>query len=323
VSSTNNATALLLVNMGGPANPDEVQPYLRAIFRDPAILPLPAVLRLPLGRWIARRRAPKSARRYALIGGRSPLLDWTQRQAAALRQALGREGAELEVAHAFRYSAPLIGEALRELGGRGIERVVLLPLFPHHAEAMTGSVRREAERKARSLGLEIAAVPAWGNRPEVLELWQAKLSAALQKARGRAHVLFVAHGIPERNVRRGEDYPDRVLESASGLGAKLPEQVSWSLAYQSRVGPVAWTRPYLDDEIERVASRCEALVLVPLSFVAECLETLYDLDMVATEQAQAAGIAEVIRVPAFNDDRGFARALARMALERLEEGDHG
>jgi ferrochelatase len=128
-------------------------------------------------------------------------------------------------------------------------------------------------------------------------------------------VLFVAHGIPARNVRRGERYPERVADTARALGQELGATHPWSLAFQSRVGPVRWTGPYLEQEVERLARSPEPLVLAPLSFVADCLETSYDLDRVATEQARAAGIERVVRMAAFNDDPDFGRALARLASE--------
>ena len=128
-----------------------------------------------------------------------------------------------------------------------------------------------------------------------------------------ARVLFVAHGIPLRNVQRGEDYPDQVARSAAEIAACLPDRTEWSLAYQSRVGPVNWTGPDLGDEIDRLTGSPAPLVLMPLSFVADCLETLYDLDIVAAQRARRAGISNVIRVPVFNDDPRFARALLAIA----------
>jgi ferrochelatase len=316
-------TTVLLVNMGGLASLTEIEPYLRAIFADPAILPMPALLRRALGAWIARRRAPKVAERYRRIGGASPLPEWTRKQAAGVARALADLGSAWRVAHAFRYSPPTIAEALAAESRMGSTRIVLLPLFPHYADAMSGSIEREARRAAGPLGIDLRVVDAWADRPEIVALWRRLLGQALQLAGSKARVLFVAHGIPERNVRRGEDYPARVADTARTLAEGIGPEHAWSLAFQSRLGPLRWTGPYLEQEIARLGRSREPLVLAPLSFVAECLETSYDLDLVATEQAHAAGIADVVRMPAFNDDPELGRALARLALEHCREGSDG
>lgn len=314
-AAADKRTALLLVNMGGPADVSQVRPYLRAIFRDPAILPLPGLLRVPLAHWIAARRADKVAARYLRIGGGSPLRRWTEAQQNNLAAALAETSDHLRIAGAFRYTTPSIPAALTRLRQDGCERVIVLPLFPHTTAAMTGSILREVERAASALALPWQAVPAWGSHPAVLDVWNRYLSRSLQVAGDGARVLFVAHGIPLRNVRRGDAYPEQVMASARALGSRLPNGTEWSLAYQSKVGPVAWTGPDLADELARLAKSPQPLVLMPLSFVSDCLETLYDLDIAAMEAAQQSGIETVVRVRVFNDDPDFARALAVIIQE--------
>ncbi len=240
--------ALLLVNMGGPESRAEIEPFLLAIFRDPAILPVPRLLRPLLARLIARRRAPKVAERYDRIGGASPLPDWTRRLVDRVTAALEEPGS-LVVTHGFRYTGPTIEEALGSLHREGVGQVRLLPLFPHYTDAMAGSVEREARRVSESLGLSLECVGPFGERADVLALWHAALSRALGTVGEGARVLFVAHGIPQRNVDRGDPYPERVAATARKLGAELPAGVTWSLAYQSRLGAVAWTRPDVEAEL--------------------------------------------------------------------------
>jgi ferrochelatase len=307
--------ALLLINMGGPDDLSQVQPYLRAIFRDPAILPMPGLFRAPLAAWISSRRTEKVQDRYRLIGGRSPLHHWTDRLRAEVEKALRESGSDMQVDYAFRYTAPFIPEAIASLKRAGIENVLALPLFPHYTKAMTGSVLREVERAAFETQLHWHSIDAWGLHETVLDLWKKYLLRSVDLAGENARVLFVAHGIPLRSVRQGEDYPDRVMDSARSLGQALPEGTQWSLAFQSRVGPVEWTGPYLEPEIQRLAQSSDPLVIMPLSFVADCLETLYDLDRVAMDQARAAGIETVVRVRVFNDDPCFAKILAGLAAE--------
>jgi ferrochelatase len=312
----NASQAILLVNMGGPRNLDEVGDYLREIFNDRAILPLPRMLRSPLAGLIANRRTEKVTDRYRLLGGRSPLHHWTQVLRNNMERELFEQEIELPVAYAFRYGSPSIEEELTALHQSDIEQIMLLPLFPHYTHTMTGSVLKEAKRVARQWHMEILSVPDWGNDKRILDVWSAYLIDALNQAGAGARVLFVAHGIPQRNFQQGDDYPRRVMATAAALGARLPQDVHASLAFQSRVGPVKWVGPYLEDELNRLCKSSAPLVLMPLSFVADCLETIYDLDLVATEFAHDAGVKKVVRVRAFNDDLEVARILTQLVLEQ-------
>lgn len=307
--------ALLLVNMGGPRNLGEVGGYLRAIFNDPAILPLPSVLRTPLAGLISSRRRKKVTERYRLLGGHSPLYHWTAALRNHMESALLRQGRELPVSFAFRYTSPTIEEELTVLHSKDVSAVRLLPLFPHYTHAMSGSVIAEAERVARRWHMELTTIQDFGMDERVIALWSSYLRNALDDAGPGARVLFVAHGIPLRNVQKGDDYPERVRATAEALRARLPQDVQASLAFQSRVGPVKWTGPYLEDELARLCKSPAPLVLMPLSFVADCLETIYDLDLVATKAAHEADVMKVVRVRAFNDDPKFAQILAQLAIE--------
>jgi ferrochelatase len=306
--------SLLLVNMGGPSNLEQVRPYLREIFRDPAILPLPAWFRWPLAELITRRRSEKVAERYRKIGGASPLLGWTEKLRDNVVLTLRAKGLSHPCEFAFRYCEPTIMNRLSSLKSQGSDFVHVLPLFPHYTRAMTGSILREAERAADKVGVKIQNINAWGLHPAILELWREYLNRSLGLAGKNARVLFVAHGIPERSVRRGETYPEDVKRTAEAIIERGPDEIEWSLAFQSKIGPVEWTRPYLEDELARFALSPEPLVVMPLSFAADCLETLYDLDIVAMEKAREKGIRTVVRVPAFNDDPSFARELVNAAF---------
>jgi len=312
-------TAVLLANMGGPEGLTEVEPYLRTIFSDPAILPVPAGLRPSVAKWLARRRTPKVQRRYWTIGGGSPLPFWTRAQTALLAHRLAASAPELAVSFAFRYSPPTLEQRLTELRSHGARRVLVLPLFPHRTEAMTGSIETVAQRVVAQTDCTVFCLDAWSDRADVLRLWESRLHAAVTEAGRGARVLFVAHGIPMRNVRQGDDYPQQVAATATSLGRTLAPGNPWSLAYQSRLGPIRWTEPYLEDELARLSQSSAPLVLMPLSFVADCLETIYDLDVVAIGQARAAGIKRIVRTAVFNDDPLFSDIIANMINEKLDE----
>jgi len=307
--------ALLIVNMGGPSSLDEVKPYLKSIFDDPLILTVPNFIRMPLSRLIVKRRLEKVKSRYTLIGGKSPLLGWTQKLVAGLKDHSNNSSEPYfsEISYAFRYSAPLISESLQMLSERGVKELTLLPMFPHYAKAMSGSIAIEAERAVQKSDIKLKVLPAWGIVDEVISLQNRYIADAMTGINSETHVLFVAHGIPQRSVDRGEDYPIRVADTARAISNSLPDTSSWSLAFQSRFGPVKWTEPYIEEEITRHASHDKTLVMVPLSFVADCLETLYDLDSVATDLAIKAGYKRVIRVRTYNDDPEFAKIMLKIA----------
>ncbi len=305
----------MLVNMGGPSNTDEIKPYLKSIFRDPAILPLPGIIRTPLASIIAHKRKDKVAERYDKIGGSSPLIVWTEKLRDSINKIVDKNYDDITVAHAFRYTSPSIEDALEAFSALSIKRVRLLPLFPHKTSAMTGSIEDEARRVAGKLGMVLSMIPAWGNHSEILSIWAAYIKELLGDKPDDSHLLFVAHGIPRRDVRRGDDYPENVEKTARTLGRWLPDNITWSLAYQSKVGPVKWTGPYLENEIDKLAAKGARIILMPISFAADCLETLYDLDIAASDRAMKTGARSVSRVRVFNDDDRFARAMVRIALE--------
>lgn len=308
--------ALLIINMGGPARRNDVEPYLREIFSDPAIIDLPAMIRKPLASLIAMKRKNEVADRYESLGGYSPLFDWTE----ALRQNMLREiairGEDMDVAWAFRYMNPTIEETMTSLAEKGVTKVNVLPLFPHYTHTMTGSVMKVVEHVAQKLHLDIDHLEDWGQEERVLALWEEYLKTSLDEAGPGARVMFVAHGIPKIYVNRGDDYPDRVRASAEKLAKRLPNGTAWMVAFQSKVGPVEWTKPYIEDALEEWTKSDEPIVMMPLSFVADCLETLYDLDDVAKKIVDERGVKKYVRTRVFNDDPKFATALLNVWQEK-------
>jgi ferrochelatase len=308
--------AILLVNMGGPARRNDVEPYLREIFSDPAILALPGFVRKPLASLIAMSRADEVAERYESIGGYSPLFHWSEQLRREVKLGLESENHDAEVAFAFRYISPMIRQTMAQLARKGVGRVHVLPLFPHYTHTMTGSVMKQVESAARALRLEWDYVEDWGQEECVISLWNDYLQGALRDAGAGARVMFVAHGIPQMYVNRGDNYPDRVRATAGKLGRLLSDGTEWAVTFQSKVGPVEWTKPYMEDTLAEWCKRDAPIVMMPLSFVADCLETLYDLDNVAKKIAEARGVKKYVRVRVFNDDPEFARALLSIWREK-------
>jgi len=315
-------TAVVMFNLGGPDGPAAVRPFLFNLFNDPAIIAAPGPLRWALAQLISRRRAPLARAIYAHLGGASPLLGQTREQAAALEDALGASGAggPFKCFVAMRYWHPMADETARAVKDYAPERIVLLPLYPQFSTTTTGSSLDDWRRAAGAAGL---APPTAGVccYPDAAG-WIAALSRltgdgiARARASGAAvRVLFSAHGLPEKIVARGDPYPDHVRRSAEACVAALAiDGLDWRLAYQSRVGPLAWIGPATEDEIRAAGAAGKALVVVPLAFVSEHSETLVELDIEYREVAAAAGVAAYVRVPTVGADPAFIGALRDLVL---------
>ncbi len=299
--------------MGGPSDLKGVKPFLTAILEDPFILGMPTVLRYPLSRLIVRIRLKKVIERYRLIGGGSPLAKWSEIIVQALRKEFKSETNDyIRIEYAFRYCSPTIPEVLSSFKDDGFDDVIIFPLFPHYTRAMTGSISALAKDECKKLNVHLIEIPVWGSDIELLNIQRDYLHQALKNAGVGARVLFVAHGIPISDVRRGDRYPQQVEHTAHKLGASLPEGVEWSLAYSSRLGPVKWLGPYLEDELSRLGETPEPIVIMQVSFVFDCLETLYDLDIVAIDSLKQMGVSKVTRVPSFNDNPLFVKFIYKL-----------
>ncbi len=309
-------TAVFLMNLGGPRSLEEVEPYLRDLFSDPLVVSAPfGPFRPLLARLIARLRAPSSAAKYALIGGRSPLVEGTEAQARALAAALGPTyGCHL----AMRCGHPDTAEGVREALAGGAERALALPLYPQWANATTQSSLLELRRRwPRELPL--AEVCTWHDHPGYLDASAAALRETLARVppelAGRLLVVFSAHGLPLSQVRRGDPYPAYVEHSARETARRAGVE-RWQITYQSRVGPARWLGPDTVRYLEANAGG-QAVVTVPIAFVSEHLETLYDMDLLARQAAERAGAALYLRVPALGTRPDFIAALAALVRQGL------
>ena len=301
-----------LLNMGGPSNLDAVEPFLRELFSDPAILGAPWPIRPLLAGWIARRRAPHSRVRYGRHGGASPLLAATEAQARALEEALGSP-----VAVAMRYGHPTSEEAIGALAERGVQRVIALPLYPQYSTTTSATSLAAIRDAAAARELELAEVASYPELPGLIDALARAAEARLGEAGDGqvVHLLFAAHGIPMSRVRAGDPYPEQVQATAEAVAARLG--ASWSLGFQSRVGPVRWLEPSVDDEVARLADEgVGALVVQPLTFVSENLETLDDLDRELRDVAAERGIERFLRGAAPGTDPAFIDGLADTAVQR-------
>ena len=305
--------AVVLMNLGGPDSPAAVRPFLYNLFSDRAIIGLPTPLRLPLAWVIAARRARTARGIYAQLGGASPLLANTEAQAGALEVELG---AEHRCFIAMRYWHPLTAATVGVVKTWQPDETILLPLYPQYSTTTSASSietwRREAMRQ--SLKGETRAIRSY----PVAEGFVAAVAAAVAKSIDEAEVagaplrlLFSAHGLPLKIVAAGDPYPREVESTAAAVISALARPgLDWLVCYQSRVGPLAWLGPSVEEELRRAGREGVAVVVAPISFVSEHSETLVELDRDYRELAEACGVPAYHRVPTVGTDPRFIGALA-------------
>jgi ferrochelatase len=322
---------VLLLNLGGPERIQDVGPFLYNLFADPEIIRLPnPALQKPLAWLISSLRAGKSQEAYRSIGGGSPLRRITEQQARELQSNLRQRGIEATSYVAMRYWHPFTESAVADIKADGIDEVVVLPLYPHFSISTSGSSFRELQRLRQAdptfSKLPIRCIRSYYNDPGYIgamaELIAREIQACPQA--DQAHVFFSAHGVPKSYVEEaGDPYQQEIEGCAQLIMDKLQEQLGhanpFTLAYQSRVGPVEWLKPYTDDALHELGEAgVKDLVVVPISFVSEHIETLEEIDIEYREIATEAGITNFRRVPALDTTPSFINGLADLVQHALE-----
>ena len=314
--------AVVLFNLGGPDSPEAVEPYLCNLFTDPAIISLPGLIRKPLGRFIARRRAPYTRQIYARIGGRSPILEETQAQARALEKALVQFGHEIRAFVSMRCWHPFSDGAARAVKEWEPDRIALLPLYPQFSTTTTASSLKDWDRAAARAGIavptsRVCCYPvAAGFVTALAELVRETWAKAKPGVRYR--LLLSAHGLPQRVIAKGDPYRWQVEQTAAALVEILGiTDLDWSICYQSRVGPLKWIGPATDDEIRRAGAEGLGVIVAPIAFVSEHSETLVELDMDYLKLAKQSGVPDYLRAPVVGMRESFIAALADLVSRAI------
>jgi ferrochelatase len=321
VATARRRVAVVLFNLGGPDRPEALKPFLLNLFSDPAILRVPFFVRPFLARVIARARVKPASENYALLGGKSPLLELTRDQAAALQAALAEPAGDTDTRCfiAMRYWHPFSDEAARAVRDFRPDRVVLLPLYPQFSTTTTGSSLTAWREAAARVGLvaETVTLCCYPTDEAYAHATAAGVARAYAAARDALppatglRVLFSAHGLPEVIVNGGDPYRYQVESTvAAVMAAWGASGIDQAVCYQSRATPQRWIGPSTEEEIERAAHDKVALLVVPIAFVSEHSETLVELDVEYRELADRLGVPGYFRVPAQNSDRGFIASLA-------------
>ncbi|KAL5558758.1 hypothetical protein UlMin_034969 [Ulmus minor] len=322
---------VLLLNLGGPETLNDVQPFLFNLFADPDIIRLPRLfqfLQRPLAQLISVLRAPKSKEGYAAIGGGSPLRQITDEQAQALKIALQAKNMAANIYVGMRYWYPFTEEAIQQIKNDRITRLVVLPLYPQYSISTTGSSIRVLHslfsKDAYLSRLPVAIIKSWYQREGYIKSMADLIAKELESFSNPLEVMvfFSAHGVPLSYVEdAGDPYKDQMEECISLIMRELKARGidnEHTLAYQSRVGPVQWLKPYTDEVLVELGQKgVKSLLAVPVSFVSEHIETLEEIDMEYKELALESGIENWGRVPALNCNSSFITDLADAVVEAL------
>lgn len=321
-------TGVVLLNMGGPDSLSAVRPFLANLFSDRDLVRLPlAILSQPLFAWIVSGlRARKVKRYYEEIGGSSPIVRLTELQRAGLEQALRATGRNFRVYVGMRYWHPLSKHAVLEMRENGVQRAIALPLYPQYFTATTGSSLKDLAAWMHWAGADIPVreIRSYPDHPGYVAALSEKIGETLAgTGHGRRHLLFSAHGIPKSFADEGDPYPSEVRRTVDAVMRNYPD-VPHSISYQSRAGRARWLEPDTFSEAARLGREgVRTLIVVPVSFVSDHIETLHELDIRLKSEALSSGIETYARVPALNDSPAFIEALKDIVLSAAAEEKEG
>lgn len=316
---------IVLLNLGGPDSLDAVEPFLFNLFSDPDIIdfPLSFLFRKRLAKLISTKRAPRVIEQYKKIGGKSPLKDHTLKQAALLEEKLN-EKLPARVFAAMRYWHPSTDEALDAIEREGIKKVILLPLYPQYSKATTTSSVEEWERRAnaRAAKLDTQLIESYYDFPPYIDAFVERINEGIERfpaeRRGSVHLVFSAHGTPMKIVKQGDPYSGHIKKTVAAVMERGGYAQAHSLCYQSKVGPMKWLTPSTPDTVKDLAAKgVKDMLIVPIAFTSDHLETLFELGIEYRHVAKEAGVEQYEVTTGLNDSPVFIDALAQLVFDKL------
>jgi len=315
--------AIIIFNLGGPNDEAAIQPFLFNLFNDRAIINLPNPLRWLIARQISSKRTPVAKEIYGHIGGGSPILAETQKQADSLRESLDEhsDGWVHQIFISMRYWHPMADEAAANVKNFEPDEIVLLPLYPQFSITTTATGFDAWDVSAKKIGLDVPTrrICCYPDEPGWVAAQASLISATIEQAEKSEQplrLLFSAHGLPERTVARGDPYPDQIEMGVRAIVEALSsDEADWCICYQSRVGPLQWIGPSLDEELDKAVRDGVGVIIVPLAFVSEHSETLVELDMDYRDIAINKGIKAYHRVPVVGTHPLFIGGLCDLVLK--------
>ena len=319
--------AVILFNLGGPDKLENVEPFLFNLFNDPAILNLPTIFRYPLAKLISYRRAPIAKKIYQELGGSSPILRLTEEQSKALEQKLNNDD-QASVYKCFivmRCWHPRAEDVVNLVKNFDPDEIILMPLYPQYSAATSGSSIKEWKDvcKKNNLKIKTSTICCY---PTDNNFVLAHKEEILKKINNLENfkLIFSAHGLPEKNIKKGDPYQWQVEQSVNKIVKFLNiKDLDWILSYQSRVGPLKWIGPSTEDIIIENAKSGKHIVLVPIAFVSEHSETLVELDIEYKELADKNGCENYTRVPALGTNENYIKAMSNLIINKQDYNFNG
>ena len=309
---------VVLLNMGGPTKLEDVRPFLYNIFSDREIIRLgPSLLQKPIAWYIARKRAPKSMEIYRKIGGGSPIARITGEQQSALEESL-KEAGQYIVTTAMRYWHPSTATAIETMRRNQVSKIVALSLYPHFSCATSGSSLKELRRHlTKQEAQSLIEIGSWPQQPDYIRCLAAKIATGLEQfGKEDVQILYSAHSLPTSFIEEGDPYVEHLEQTIEAVEALTHRR--GMLCYQSRSGPVQWLSPSTPEMIEQVAAEgCRNILMVPISFVSDHVETLYEINMEYKERAHRLNV-RLLPTESLNTDPRFIKGLSQLVLNALE-----
>jgi ferrochelatase len=312
--------AVILFNLGGPDKLENVEPFLFNLFNDPAILNLPNFFRYPLAKLISKRRAPVARKIYKELGGSSPILELTKNQSNALETSLNQneKNNEYKCFIVMRCWNPRADEIIQDVKLYNPQELILMPLYPQYSAATSGSSIKEWNNvcKKNNFHVKTSTICCYPTDKSFIEAHKNEINKKI-KGLKNFKLIFSAHGLPEKNIKKGDPYQWQIEQSVKKIVENLNiNNLDWILSYQSKVGPLKWIGPSTDKVVIENAKKKKHIVLVPIAFVSEHSETLVELDIEYKKLAIDNGCINYIRVPALGTNEYFIKAMSQFIINK-------
>jgi protoporphyrin/coproporphyrin ferrochelatase len=319
--------AVILFNLGGPDKLENVEPFLFNLFNDPAILDLPSFFRYPLAKLIANRRAPIAKKIYEELGGSSPILKHTEEQAFFLESKLNKDDnlSDYKCFIVMRCWHPRAEDVVKEVISYGPQEIILMPLYPQYSAATSGSSIKEWNDICvkKNLKVKTSTICCYPTDENFIEAHKNEIIKKIENL-DNFKLIFSAHGLPEKNIKKGDPYQWQVEKSVNAIIKSLNiEDLDWILSYQSRVGPLKWIGPSTEDIIVENSKLGKHIVLVPVAFVSEHSETLVELDIEYKGLANKNGCKNYSRVPALGTNKNYIKAMSNLIINKQDYNFNG
>ena len=312
--------AVILFNLGGPDKLESVEPFLFNLFNDPAILNLPSLFRFPLAKLIANRRAPTAKKIYSELGGSSPILQLTKEQAQALELKLNKDDSSCDYKCfiVMRCWHPRAENVLKEVSDYNPDEIILMPLYPQYSAATSGSSIKEWNDvcKKNDFKIKTSTICCYPTDENFIEAHKEEIMKKIKNL-NNFKLIFSAHGLPEKNIKKGDPYQWQVEQSVKKIIESLKiKDLDWILSYQSRVGPLKWIGPSTEEIIIENSKLGKHIVLVPIAFVSEHSETLVELDIEYKELADKNGCKNYSRIPALGTNKNYIASMSNLIINK-------